>query len=215
MNYDMEDTQNSAPGSLPAAQASKLGAPRKGPDAHSTTKRLVSLSPLQILTLTSKQLTNGVNAIDDLLRPWHLRLSIRRWQSFVMDCDYRGTRWYALRRSYLQTLFRIPLKLSVRRSHRSFQDTYLPPKCRFLRQNLPGYSEGQMDCRIQYPNCAPEFAKFTWRTKQVGQHIRNIKLSLTISSASPLKGEAAELWDKDPEEFKKKVLGRHRDIDDE
>ncbi len=38
---------------------------------------------------------------------------------------------------------------------------------------------------------------------------------LTKISASPLNGEAAELWDKDMEEFKKKVLGRHRDIDDE
>lgn len=41
MNYDMEDTQNSAPGSLPAAQVSKLGGTRKGADAQSTTKRLV------------------------------------------------------------------------------------------------------------------------------------------------------------------------------
>jgi hypothetical protein len=44
MDYAMEDTQNSAPGSLPPAQAAKLGAPRKAQDAHSTTKRLVSLS---------------------------------------------------------------------------------------------------------------------------------------------------------------------------
>lgn len=36
-----EDTQNSAPGMLSAAQASKLGASRKGPDAQSTTKRSV------------------------------------------------------------------------------------------------------------------------------------------------------------------------------
>lgn len=40
MNYAMEDTQNSAPGDLPPNQAAKL-APRKGPDAQSTTKRLV------------------------------------------------------------------------------------------------------------------------------------------------------------------------------
>lgn len=40
-------------------------------------------------------------------------------------------------------------------------------------------------------------------------------MSLTIFSASPLNGEAAELWDKDPEEFKKKVLGRHQDVEDE
>jgi len=38
---------------------------------------------------------------------------------------------------------------------------------------------------------------------------------LIMDSASPLNGEAAELWDKDPEELKKKVLGRHRDVDDE
>ena len=35
------------------------------------------------------------------------------------------------------------------------------------------------------------------------------------NSASPLNGEAAELWDKDMEEFKRKVLARHRDVDDD
>lgn len=34
-------------------------------------------------------------------------------------------------------------------------------------------------------------------------------------SSSPLNGEAAELWDNNQEEFKRKVLGRHRDIEDE
>jgi len=38
---------------------------------------------------------------------------------------------------------------------------------------------------------------------------------LTRDSASPLNGEAAELWDNDMEEFKKKVASRHRDVDDE
>lgn len=38
---------------------------------------------------------------------------------------------------------------------------------------------------------------------------------LSFPSASPLNGEAAELWDKDPKEFKAKVLGRHRDVDDD
>lgn len=41
------------------------------------------------------------------------------------------------------------------------------------------------------------------------------RLTFRDESASPLNGEAAELWDKDPAEFKKKVLARHRDIDDE
>ena len=34
-------------------------------------------------------------------------------------------------------------------------------------------------------------------------------------SSSPLNGEAAELWDTDADEFKRKVLARHRDIEDE
>lgn len=36
MDYTMEDNQNSAPGSVPAA---KLNAARKGPDSQSVTKR--------------------------------------------------------------------------------------------------------------------------------------------------------------------------------
>ena len=34
-------------------------------------------------------------------------------------------------------------------------------------------------------------------------------------SASPLNGEAAELWDKDMAEFKRKVMQRHRELEDE
>jgi hypothetical protein len=33
-------------------------------------------------------------------------------------------------------------------------------------------------------------------------------------SASPLNGEAATLHEKDPEEYARKVLARHQDIDD-
>lgn len=35
------------------------------------------------------------------------------------------------------------------------------------------------------------------------------------NNASPLNGEAAELWDKDPTLFKTKVMDRHKDIDDD
>jgi ubiquitin-conjugating enzyme E2 C len=34
-------------------------------------------------------------------------------------------------------------------------------------------------------------------------------------SASPLNGQAAELWDKDQDEFKRHVLARHRDLSDD
>lgn len=44
----------------------------------------------------------------------------------------------------------------------------------------------------------------------------HVSFSLTMArSDSPLNAEAAELWDKDPEEFKRKVLARHRDVDDD
>ena len=36
-----------------------------------------------------------------------------------------------------------------------------------------------------------------------------------LNSASPLNGQAAELWDKDPSEFKRLVLARHVELDDE
>lgn len=42
-----------------------------------------------------------------------------------------------------------------------------------------------------------------------------LTITFFARSDSPLNAEAAELWDKDTEEFKRKVLARHRDIDDE
>ena len=38
---------------------------------------------------------------------------------------------------------------------------------------------------------------------------------LMLCSASPLNGQAAELWDKDMAEFKRQVLLRHRELEDE
>ncbi|MCJ1325201.1 Ubiquitin-conjugating enzyme E2 11 [Thelotrema lepadinum] len=35
------------------------------------------------------------------------------------------------------------------------------------------------------------------------------------NNASPLNGQAAEFWDKDPAEFKRQVLLRHRDLEDD
>ncbi|PHH84817.1 hypothetical protein CDD83_1332 [Cordyceps sp. RAO-2017] len=51
-------------------------------------------------------------------------------------------------------------------------------------------------------------------------NIQTVLLSLQSllgepNNASPLNGEAAELWDKDPQEFKNKVVARHRDIEEE
>jgi ubiquitin-conjugating enzyme E2 C len=78
MNYEMEDTQNSAPGSLPAAQAAKLGAPRRTADAQSTTKRYGRLSThLPPHLLTSEQPTNRADATDDFFRTRNICLPFR------------------------------------------------------------------------------------------------------------------------------------------
>ncbi|KAK4996664.1 Ubiquitin-conjugating enzyme E2 11 [Elasticomyces elasticus] len=47
------------------------------------------------------------------------------------------------------------------------------------------------------------------------QNVHSVMISVQSllgepNNASPLNGQAAELWDKDPEEYKKHVLARHR-----
>ncbi|KAL8743567.1 MAG: hypothetical protein Q9190_004100 [Brigantiaea leucoxantha] len=51
-------------------------------------------------------------------------------------------------------------------------------------------------------------------------NVQSVLLSLQSllgepNNASPLNGQAAELWDKDPEEFRRLVLARHRDVDED
>jgi len=51
-------------------------------------------------------------------------------------------------------------------------------------------------------------------------NVQSVLLSLQSllgepNNASPLNGQAAELWDKDPEEYKRLVLARHRDLSDD
>ncbi|TLD38533.1 ubiquitin-conjugating enzyme E2-20 kDa [Venturia nashicola] len=51
-------------------------------------------------------------------------------------------------------------------------------------------------------------------------NVQSVLLSLQSllgepNNSSPLNGQAAELWDSDMEEFKKQVLARHRDVEDE
>ncbi|KAI1930497.1 Ubiquitin-conjugating enzyme E2 11 [Ophidiomyces ophidiicola] len=50
-------------------------------------------------------------------------------------------------------------------------------------------------------------------------NVQSVLLSLQSllgepNNASPLNGQAAELWDTNPEEFKRHVLARHRDIEE-
>ncbi|KAH8701652.1 putative ubiquitin conjugating enzyme [Talaromyces proteolyticus] len=51
-------------------------------------------------------------------------------------------------------------------------------------------------------------------------NVQSVLLSLQSllgepNNASPLNGQAAEFWDSNPEEFKRQVLARHRDIEDD
>ncbi|MCJ1273040.1 Ubiquitin-conjugating enzyme E2 11 [Puttea exsequens] len=51
-------------------------------------------------------------------------------------------------------------------------------------------------------------------------NVQSVLLSLQSllgepNNASPLNGQAAELWDNDPAEFKRLVLARHQDLDEE
>jgi len=66
MDYTMEDTQNSAPHSLPNVQAAKLGASRKGPDAMSTTKRLQT-ELMQLMTSSAPGISAFPSADGNLL----------------------------------------------------------------------------------------------------------------------------------------------------
>jgi len=181
-NYDMEDTQNSAPGALPALQASKL-APRRGPDAQSTTKRLQT-ELMQLMTSSAPGISAFPSTADNLLA----------WAATIEgpdDTPYQG----------------LTFKLSF-----AFPSNYpyAPPTVLFKTP-------------IYHPNVdfsgriCLDILKDKWTA---AYNIQTVLLSLQSllgepNNASPLNGEAAELWDKDPEEFKRKVLGRHQDIDDE
>ena len=48
-----------------------------------------------------------------------------------------------------------------------------------------------------------------------GNHINQLTNSLNFHSASPLNGQAAQLWDSDPVEFRRLALARHQDLDED
>ena len=75
-----------------------------------------------------------------------------------------------------------------------------------------------MERSVQCAKCAAEFAKSVGRAEQVSlpkaSDLDDVALLIQRSSASPLNGEAASLHEKHPEEYARKVLARHQDIDD-
>ncbi|KAL0935076.1 ubiquitin conjugating enzyme [Colletotrichum truncatum] len=180
MDYSMEDTQNSSPGSV---QAAKLGGARKGPDAQSVVKRLQT-ELMQLMTSPAPGVSAFPSADGNLMS----------WTATIEGPDqtpYAG----------------LTLKLSL-----SFPSNYpyAPPTVLFKTPIYhPNFDFSGRICL--------DILKDKWTP---AYNIQTVLLSLQSllgepNNASPLNGEAAELWDKDPEEFKRKVLGRHRDVEDE
>lgn len=178
----MEDTQNSAPGALPAAQASKLGAPRRAADAQSTTKRLQT-ELMQLMTSAAP----GISAFPN-------DANILAWTATIEGPDDTP---------YADLTFKLSFEFPS-------NYPYAPPTVLFKTP-------------IYHPNVdfsgriCLDILKDKWTA---AYNIQTVLLSLQSllgepNNASPLNGEAAELWDKDPAEFQKKVLGRHVDLDDE
>lgn len=156
----------------------------------------------------------------DVVHTRHIRLPQRR-QPARVDRDDRRTRRHALRGAHLQAVLRLPSHISVYGAHGAVQDADLPPKHRLLRTYLFGYLEGEVERDLQRAERAAELAEFAGGAKQVSDTRFHSRGSLRMNidrepiSASPLNGQAAELWDKDPAEYKRLVLARHRDLTDD
>jgi hypothetical protein len=71
-----------------------------------------------------------------------------------------------------------------------------------------------VECSVQHRNGVVEFAEFIGGAEQVRISIPKGETMGCVAnrcvSSSPLNGQAAELWDKDPEEYKRLVLARHK-----
>ncbi|RBR22852.1 hypothetical protein FVER53590_09570 [Fusarium verticillioides] len=180
MDYNMDDSQNSAPGSL---QAAKLNSGHKGPDSQSTTKRLQT-ELMQLMTSPAPGVSAFPGADGNLLA----------WTATIEgpdDTPYAG----------------LTFKLSF-----AFPSNY-PYAAPTVLFKTPIYHPNvDFSGRI----CL-DILKDKWTA---AYNIQTVLLSLQSllgepNNASPLNGEAAELWDKDTEEFQKKVLARHRDVEDE
>ncbi|CAJ0552889.1 Ff.00g009670.m01.CDS01 [Fusarium sp. VM40] len=179
MDYNMEDSQNSAPGN----QAAKLNAGSKGPDSQSTTKRLQT-ELMQLMTSPAPGVSAFPSADGNLLS----------WTATIEgpdDTPYAG----------------LTFKLSF-----AFPSNY-PYAAPTVLFKTPIYHPNvDFSGRI----CL-DILKDKWTA---AYNIQTVLLSLQSllgepNNASPLNGEAAELWDKDTEEFQKKVLARHVDVEDE
>ena len=182
-------------------------------------------------TYTNPPISQPTVRIDDshaFTHPRHLRLPRCRRQSHALDRHHHWPHGNALFGSHPQALVLIPAKLPLLATHRPLQDTHLPSQHRLQRPHLSGHPERQVECSLQRAERVTEPPESAGGAEQVSLRqdtalliqafwdwLRKGMLTLiTLSSASPLNNEAAQLHEKDPEEYQRKVLSRHQDIDD-
>ncbi|UNI23626.1 E2 ubiquitin-conjugating enzyme [Purpureocillium takamizusanense] len=204
MDYAM-DSQNSAPGSV---QAAKLNGSRKGPDSQSVTKRFVHASPRASSHLCRVKLADPRPRDRLQTELMTLMTSPAPGVSAFPSADGNLLSWTATIEGPDDTPYAgLTFKLSF-----AFPSNY-PYAAPTVLFKTPIYHPNvDFSGRI----CL-DILKDKWTA---AYNIQTVLLSLQSllgepNNASPLNGEAAELWDKDPQEFKTKVLARHRDVEDE
>ncbi|KAA6416095.1 MAG: ubiquitin-conjugating enzyme E2 C [Lasallia pustulata] len=182
MAYNVEDSQNSAPGIPTMHEAVKLAPPSRRHDTQSVTKRLQT--ELMQLMLSS---TPGISAFPDV------EGNLLNWTATITgpaDTPYE--------KLHFKLAFNFPPNYP-----------YSPPTVLFKTP-------------IYHPNVdfsgriCLDILKDKWSAVY---NVQGVLLSLQSllgepNNASPLNGQAAELWDKDPTEFKRLVLARHVELDE-
>jgi ubiquitin-conjugating enzyme E2 C len=201
-NMEMEDSQNSAP-DAPSMAETKLAPPTRRPDTQSVTKRyLFPSSPPQNLTLMNiicslqNELltlmlnpTPGISAFPDSPES-----SLLAWTATISgppDTPYNNLSF--------KLSFVFPTNYP-----------YSPPVVLFKTP-------------IYHPNVdfsgriCLDIRKEKWSAVlNVGAVLVSLQSLLgEPNNASPLNGQAAELWDSDPVEYKRQVLARHQDVDED
>ncbi|MCJ1309615.1 Ubiquitin-conjugating enzyme E2 11 [Agyrium rufum] len=182
MDYNMEDTQNFAPGVPSMHETNKLSGQPRTNSAQTVTKRLQS----ELLSLMMSS--------PPTISAFPSETSLTTWSATIQGPDstpYEGLN-FKLR-------FEFPSNYP-----------YAPPTVLFRTP-------------IYHPNVdfsgriCLDILKDKWSAVL---NVLGVLLSLQSllgepNNASPLNGEAAELWDKNPAGFKLKVLARHVDLEDD
>lgn len=118
---------------------------------QSVSKRFYSPPPP--LSLSEAKLTpnlqtpNRANATNDVHNPRNLSLP-HRWQPPTVDGDHKRPRRNPIRIPNVQALFGVSVKLSHGATHRALHHPDVPSQRGYVRQDLLGYLEGQVERRV-------------------------------------------------------------------